>query len=102
MEPNQPTPNDPPKINLVTLLGRTIAKVMITAGIDETEDSVRMVTTCIINIAADYVRTLGDDPKHVEALFHAFLTGTEEQQKEAVKAFGEAFAPKRIITPDEL
>jgi hypothetical protein len=60
----------------------------------EDEPTVRMVVTCLVNVAADYVRTLGDDPQHIEALFHAFLTGTPEEQKEAVRVFGEAFRPK--------
>lgn len=85
---------DAPKINLVSLIRRTIGKIMVTAGIEETEASVRMVATCLVNITAEYVRALGDDPQHIQRLFGAFLTGTEEEQREAVKAFGQAFAPQ--------
>lgn len=90
-----------PKINLITLIKRTLAKIFVTAGIPETEASVRMVSTCLVNIAAEYVKAVGDDPKHIEALFHGFLTGTEEEQKAAVKAFGEAFAPKPENTEEK-
>lgn len=83
-----------PRINLVSLLKRTIAKIMETAGIEESVPSARLVMTSLVNIAAQYSRALEDDPKHIEALFHGFLTADEEGQKEAVRIFGEAFAPK--------
>jgi hypothetical protein len=82
------------QINLVSLIRRTIQKVLTTAGLEETDVTARIVITTLVNIAADYSNMIGDDPKHIEALFHAFLTGTPDQQREAVKAFGEAFLPK--------
>lgn len=82
-----------PRINLVSLIKRTIGKVLVSAGIEENEGSARMVLTCLVNIASQYNRALEDDPTHVEALFHAFLSGTEEEQRAAVKAYGEAFVP---------
>lgn len=82
-----------PRINLVTLIKRTLGKVFVTAGLREDEATVRLVATCLVNVAAEHVLALGDDPKHIEDLFHAFLTGTPEEQREAVRVFGEAFKP---------
>ena len=86
--------NKPPKINLVVLIRKTLERVFVQAGLREDEATVRMVVTCIVNVAADYTRALGDDPKHIETLFHTFLTGTPDEQRAAVQAFGEAFLPK--------
>jgi len=90
----------PQKINLVSLIRRTLNKVFVTAQLPETDAMVRTVATCLIHVAADYVQALGDDPKHAEALFHAFLTGNDEERRTAVQAFGEAFAPKADAPKD--
>ncbi len=79
------------KINLVSLIRRTLEKVLVVTGLEETPATVRLVSSCLVHVAANYVRAVGDDPKHIEALFHAFLTGDEPMQKEAIKAYGEAF-----------
>lgn len=85
--------SDPnPKINLVSLVRRTVAKVMMSAGIPETAGSYRIVASVLINMAAEYVIAAEDDPKHIEALFHVFLTGTEDEQRAAVKKFGDDLA----------
>jgi hypothetical protein len=89
------------QINLVSLIRRTIQKVLTTAGLEETDVTARIVITTLVNIAAEYTKLIGDDPKHIEALFHAFLTGAPEEQKAAVKAFGEAFLPPNEPTADE-
>lgn len=86
-------PNPAPQINLVSLIRRTLNKVFATAQLPESDQMVRTVMTCLLHLAADYVLALGDDPKHAEALFHAFLTGTDEDRKAAVQRFGEAFLP---------
>jgi len=86
-------PSQSPKINLVSLIRRTLAKVFETAGLQENEPTVRTLVTCLLHVAGDYTRALGDDPVHAEKLFRAFATGTPEQIQAAVKAFGEAFQP---------
>jgi hypothetical protein len=79
-----------PKINLLSLIRRTVEKVIVAAGIAETDAAARLVASCLINIAAVYIRTIGDPPDHIETLFHTFLTGSVEQQKEAVRLYGES------------
>jgi hypothetical protein len=84
----------PPQVNIVVLIKRTLEKVFSIANFPETPEMIRTVATCLIRVAADYTRTLGDDAEPIEALFHAFLTGDEDAQRAAVKTFGEASALK--------
>jgi hypothetical protein len=70
---------------------RTVERVLASTGLPENEATVRMVASCFVNIAAEYVKVVGDDPEHIEKLFHAFLTGNEDEQRAAVKEYGEAF-----------
>ena len=83
-----------PQINVVTLIRKTLGKVFEAAGFPETPEMIRTILTCMIRVSAEYSNHLGDDPEHIQALFKAFLTGTEEEQRLAIAAFGAAFLPK--------
>lgn len=78
-----------PQINFVSLVKRTIGKVLDNVGLEPTEQNMRMVATVLLNLGADYMRSAGETPEEAIALFKAFMTGTEEEQRAALKHFSE-------------
>lgn len=78
-----------PQINFVSLVKRTINKVLDNVGLDPNPQNMRMVATVLLNLGADYLRQAGEAPDDATALFTAFMTGTEEEQRAALKHFSE-------------
>jgi hypothetical protein len=94
--------NEPPKINLVSLVKRTVEKVLDTAHVEKSIGTTRVVASVLLNIAAEYLRSVDDEPQVAIDLFTAFMKGTPEEQKLAVQKFGEALdQPKRIIVTSD-
>jgi len=90
------------KINLISLMQRTIEKVLDTCGLERSVGATRLVASVLLNITAVYLREIDEKPEGAVALFASFMKDEAEDQKKALQTWGE-LGEKRgriIVTSD--
>lgn len=77
------------KINLVAVLKRTVETVLDRCGIEHNLATSRLVASILLNLSAHYLHEVGESEEVPIALLRAFMSGTEDEQKEALRQYGE-------------